>query len=99
MVSSRTETRKIQDELGGSILWCLKERMYLQNRKNDETLLGHGSLFRRSSNEQRWKNLNKRVTVVFDYNPKNKINIYVSILTQEFQLVMKELGKFLKNHH
>lgn len=43
--------------------------------------------------------MNKRVTVVFDYNPKNKINIYVSILTQEFQLVMKKLGKFKKNHH
>ena len=53
-------------------------------------LLGHGGLFRRPSNEQSWKNLNKRVIVVFDYNPKNKINTYVSILKQEFQLVMKK---------
>ena len=60
-------------------------------------LLGHGGLFRRPSNEQSWKNLNKRVIVVFDYNPKNKINTYVSILKQEFQLVMKnKLGKFKK---
>ena len=60
-------------------------------------LLGHGGLFRRPSNEQSWKNLNKRVIVVFDYNPKNKINTYVSILKQEFQLVMKnKLGKLKK---
>ena len=63
-------------------------------------LLGHGGLFRRPSNEQSWTNLNKRVIVVFDYNPKNKINTYVSILKQEFQLVMKKkLGKLKKNHH
>ena len=40
-------------------------------------LLGHGSLLRRPSNDQSWKNLNKGVIVVFDYNPDNKINIYV----------------------
>ena len=40
-------------------------------------LLGHGSLLRRPSNDQSWKNLNKGVIVVFDYNPNNKINIYV----------------------
>ena len=35
--------------------------------------------------------------MVFDYNPKNKINTYVSILKQEFQLVMKnKLGKLKK---
>ena len=40
-------------------------------------MLGHGSLLRRPSSDQSWKNLNKRVIVVFDYNPNNKINIYV----------------------
>ena len=60
-------------------------------------LLGHGGLFRRPSNEQSWKNWNKRVIVVFDYNPKNKINTYMSILKEEFQLVMKKkLGKLKK---
>ena len=64
MDNSRTKTQKIQNEPGE------KEKEGSMSAVSK----GHRNQPKRASNDQIWKNLSNKVTVL-DYKPTNKINI------------------------